>query len=75
MQTVYIKFQTEADRARGFLELAKHSRLAGLPNQIYQVPREALDILEKAHINYRRATDEEVRISHDQVRNPSAAVL
>ena len=75
MQTVYIRFLTEADRARGFFELAKHSRIGSLPGQVYQVPREALQILEDSHIDYRRATDAEVKDAHDQVRNPSAAVL
>ena len=75
MQTVYIKFLTEADRTRGFFELAKRSRIGSLPGQVYQVPREALQILEALHIDYRRATDAEVKDAHDQVRNPSAAVL
>ena len=75
MQTVYIKFLTETDRARGFFELAKCSRIGSLPAQVYQVPREALAILEQLHIDYRRATDAEVKDAHDQVRNPSAAVL
>lgn len=75
MQTVYIKFLTEADRARGFFELAKHSRIGSLPGQVYQVPREALQILDAIHNDYRRATDAEVKDAHDQVRNPTAAVL
>jgi hypothetical protein len=75
MQSHYIKFLSEADRARGFLELAKRARIASLPGQVYQVPREALPILEQSQINYRRATDAEVKEAHDQVRNPSAAVL
>jgi hypothetical protein len=75
MQTVYIKFVTELDRAKGFFELAKRSRIGSLPGQVYQVPLEALQILEDMHIDYRRATDAEVKDAHDQVRNPSAAVL
>jgi hypothetical protein len=75
MQTVYIKFLTEADRARGFFELAKRSRIGSMPGQVYQVPLEALQILEDVHIDYRRATDAEVKDAHDQIRNPSAAVL
>ena len=75
MQTVYIKFLTDTDRARGFFELAKRSRVGSLPGQVYQVPLEALQILEDLHIDYRRATDVEVKDAHDQVRNPSAAVL
>lgn len=75
MQTVYLKFMTEPDRARGFFELAKRSRIGSLPGQVYQVSREAMPILDELHISYRRATDSEVKDAHDQVRNPSAAVL
>ena len=75
MRTVYIKFLTEADRAKGFFELAKRSGIGSLPGQVYQVQREGLQILEDIHIDYRRATDAEVKDAHDQVRNPSAAVL
>lgn len=75
MHTVYIKFLSEADRANGFFELAKHSRVGSLPGQVYQVPLEGLAILEKERIEFRRATDAEVKQAHDKVRNPSAAVL
>lgn len=75
MHSVYIKFLTEADRARGFFELAKHSRISSLPGQVYQTPVESLQILEANRIEYRRATDAEVKDAHDQVRDPSAAVL
>ena len=63
MQTVYIKFLTEADRAKGFFELAKRSRIGSLPGQVYQVPFEALKILEELHIDYRRATDQATNTS------------
>lgn len=75
MQSVYIKFLTEADRASGFFELAKRSSISSLPGHVYQVPLEALQILDATHTDYRRATDAEVKDAHDQVRNPSAAVL
>ncbi len=75
MQTVYIKFLTEADRAKGFFELARHSGIGSLPGQVYQVPLASLPLLDEIHIDYRRATDAEVKDAHDQVRNPSAAVL
>jgi hypothetical protein len=64
MQTVYIKFVTELDRAKGFSELAKRSRIGSLPGQVYQIPLEALQILEDLHIDYRRATDAEVKDAH-----------
>ncbi len=75
MQSIYIKFQSEEDRVRGFYELAKSSRIGSLPGQVYQVPREALKLLESMHVGYRRATDAEVKDAHDQVRNPSPSVL
>ena len=75
MQTVYIKFLTEADRVQGFFELARRSRIGSLPGHIYQIPRETLQILDEIHNDYRRATDAEVKDAHDRVRNPSAAVL
>ena len=75
MQTVHIKFLTEEDRTRGFYELARRSRVGSLPSRVYQVPLEALQILDDLHIGYRRASDDEVKDAHDQVRNPSAAVL
>jgi len=75
MHSVYVKFPTDDDRKRGFFELATHSRISSLPGQVYQVPLDALRILENQHIGYRRATDEEVKAAYDQVRNPSPSVL
>ncbi len=75
MQTIFIKFSTEADRVRGFYELARHARLGSLPGEVYQVPLEALKILEAENISYRRATDAEVKNAHDQVRNPAPSFL
>jgi len=74
MHSIHIKFVSEKDRVRGFYELAKNARISSLPDKIYQVPRDALKILEDAQISYRRATDDEVKLAHDQVRNPSPAV-
>ena len=64
MQTVYVKFLTEAARAKGFFELAKHSGIGSLPGQVYQVPLAALPILDEIHIDYRRATDAEVKTAY-----------
>ncbi len=75
MQTVFIRFLTQDDRVRGFYELATRARIGSFPGQIYQVPIDALRILEDQQIAYRRATDDEVRSAHDQVRNPTPAVL
>jgi hypothetical protein len=75
MQTVFIRFVTEEDRVRGFATLAKRARISSLPDQVYQIPIDGLSILETEHINYRRATDDEVKAASDQVRNPTAPVL
>ena len=75
MQTVFIKFPTPDDRARGFYELATRARVASLPGEIYQIPIDALRLLDDQHISYRRATDAEVTAAHDQIRNSTSAVL
>ncbi len=56
-------------------KLATRARISCLPGGMYQVPIEALRLLEAQHIAYRRATDAEVKVAHDQVRNPTPAVL
>lgn len=68
MLTAYIKFLTEADRAHGFFELAKRSHVCSLPGHVYQVLLQGLAILDECHIDYRRATDAEVKHAQDQVR-------
>ena len=75
MQTIYIRFLNEADRARGFYQLALRVGISSLPGAVYQIRREALKILDDEHITYRHATEAEIKDAHDQVRNPSAAVL
>jgi hypothetical protein len=62
MQTVFIRFLTQEDRVRGFYELATRARVGSLPGEVYQVPIEALRLLEDLHIAYRRATDAEVKV-------------
>ena len=75
MHTLFIRFLTEDDRVRGFYELITRSRVNSLPGGLYQVPTEALRLLDDQHISFRRATDAEVKDAHDQVRNPAPAVL
>jgi hypothetical protein len=75
MQTVFIRFSTPDDRVRGFYELATKARIGSFPDEIYQVPVEALKLLDGQSIGYRRATDVEVKAAYDQVRNPTPAVL
>jgi hypothetical protein len=75
MQTAFIKFATQDGRVRGFYELATKARIGSFPDEIYQVPLEALKLLDDQQIASRRATDAEVKAAHDQVRNPAPAVL
>lgn len=75
MQSIFVRFVTEEDRVRGFAILAKRARISSLPGHVYQVPLEAIGLLESERISYRRATDNEVKAASDQVRNPAAPVL
>ena len=75
MQTVFIRFLTQEDRVRGFYELATRAHISSLPGEVYQVPIEALRLLEHQHIAYRRATDAEVKGAPDQIRYPVPAFL
>jgi hypothetical protein len=75
MQTVFIKFATHDDRVRGFFELATKARVGSFPDEIYQVPVEALELLDNQSIAYHRVTDAEVQAAHDQVRNPAPSLL
>jgi hypothetical protein len=75
VQTIFIKFPTREDRVRGFYKLATRTRIGSFPGEVYQVPMEALRLLDEQYISYRRATDAEVKSAHDQVRNPTPAVL
>ena len=75
MQMAFIRFTTPEDRVRGFYELATRSRLGSFPGEVYQVPVEALSLLDDQNFAYRRATDAETKAAHDQVRNPTRASL
>ena len=75
MQTVFIRFLTQDDRVRGFYELVTRARVSSLAGEIYQVPIDALRLLEAQQTGYRRANDSEVKAAHDQIRNPARAVL
>ena len=71
MQTVFIRFATEEDRVRGFYQLATRFRIGSFPGQIYQVPLEALRILDEQHITYRRATDAVIKTRGVKVLPPN----
>ena len=75
MQTVYIKFLDEQARRDGFYELTRRFRVTSLPSKVYQVPIQSLDLLEQKAIGFRRASDDEMRMANDQIRNPVATLL
>ena len=75
MNTVYIKFNSRKHQVKGYYELATHATVTSLPNRVYIVPVQALSILDKQDISYRRASEDEVEKSHAQIRNPAASVL
>ena len=75
MHTVFIKFLSREHQVRGYYLLATRARASSLPDDIYQVPIEALSLLDAERVAYRRASDAEVKAAHDQVRNPTPAVL
>ena len=75
MKAIFIRFLTREDRVRGFYEMATRASISSLPDEVYQVPTEALRMLEDQHIGFRRATDAEVKDAHDPVRNPFPATL
>jgi len=75
MNFVYIKFNSYNDEVRGFYVLATKARVNSFPDDLYAVPLQSLKLLDDLHISYRRATDEEVAQSCDQIRNPVALVL
>jgi hypothetical protein len=53
MQSVFVRFLTEEDRARGFAILAKRARISSLPGQVYQIPIDGLTLLESDHVGSR----------------------
>src|SRR5260370_38300633 len=71
MQTIFIRFLTQEDRVRGFYELATRARISSLPGEIYQVPIEALRLLEDQHIAYRRAPHAQMKEDPDTGPKPA----
>ena len=75
MNIIYIKFNSREDQVKGYYELATKSKVITLPKEVYGVLLSGLRLLDELHISYRRATDEEVSISHGQIRSPAPLVL
>lgn len=51
MKMIKIHFKNPSDDARGSLELAKYYKVICLPNDIYEVPAEAIELLNKLGIS------------------------
>jgi len=52
MRMARIKFKTDKDDARGFVELAKRMRVICLPNDEYEISEKALSLLDELDIPY-----------------------
>ncbi|MDE3259198.1 MAG: hypothetical protein OYM47_15310 [Gemmatimonadota bacterium] len=74
MNTVYIKFNSRKHQVNGYYELATRATVTSLPDGVYIVPVQALSILDDQKISYRQASEDEVEMSHAQIRNPAAGV-
>jgi hypothetical protein len=51
MKMVKIRFANTLDDARGALELAKHFKVICLPDDVYEVPEEAIAVLHNVNIS------------------------
>ncbi|MBI5555744.1 MAG: hypothetical protein HY920_07850 [Elusimicrobia bacterium] len=51
MKMIKIHFLSSLDDARGAIELAKHFSVICLPDDIYEVPEEAISVLDKIGIS------------------------
>ena len=49
---VKLRFKNEADDAAGVLALAKHFKVICLPDDIYEVPDQALTLLDTLNLSY-----------------------
>ena len=72
---VYVKFDNDADAARGLHEVSAHSRVSGYRGGVWAVRREELKRLDDLKLSYRLATDEEVEAALAAVRHPVTPVL
>ena len=52
MKMVKIKFQSPVEDTQGALELAKRFTVICLPEDTYEVPSAALEVLDELHITY-----------------------
>ena len=73
MQMVKIKFQTPEHDARGALELAKRFTVICLPEDTYEVPAAALEVLDKLHLSYCILETEGFDHAVRALRNPPAS--
>ena len=72
MQMVKIKFQDAAQDARGALELAKRFTVICLPNDTYEVPAVALEVLTQLKLSYQLLETEGFDHAVRALRSPSA---
>jgi hypothetical protein len=61
MQCTFIQFASQADRVRGFYELATRARIDSLPGEVYRVRVDALPLLDEKGIRCQRISHPEAK--------------
>ena len=69
---VKLRFQNQADDAAGSLELAKHFKVICLPEDTYEVPDQAVMLLETLHLPYILLETEGFDHAIRALRNPAS---
>lgn len=72
---IYIKFNSRQDQVDGFYELATKAKVISLPDGIYAIGVESLQLLDAKKISYTYVTDEELESVNDKIRNPLTVIL
>ncbi|MEK6602806.1 MAG: hypothetical protein AABY69_00200 [Nitrospirota bacterium] len=73
MTMVKLRFKNEADDAAGALALAKHFKVICLPGDVYEVPDQALTLLDTLHLPYTLLETEGFDHAIRTLRNPTAS--
>ena len=72
MKMVKLRFTNSANDAAGSLALAKHFKVICLPDDIYEVPDQALTLLDTLHMPYVLLETEGFDHAIRALRNPTA---
>lgn len=72
MKMVKIRFKNDADDAAGVLALAKRFKVICLPDDTYEVPDQALSLLDSLNLSYHLLETEGFDRAIRTLRNPVA---